>query len=266
LKQSDRSMEDFRANPLRVSLEQQEDCVAIWSRLETLGGFPEPYLRGRTAGYRRWARSYSRQLIREDIRELTEIRSVTEMETLYHLLSSKVGSPLSITGLAQDLRVSYTTVQNWLAIFERFFLTFSLPTWTERVSRAIQKERKVYLLDTPRINDPAARFENQVAVELWRALSNWNALGHGDFSLHFVRNKEKQEVDFLIADGREPFLLVEAKLADEQPTKALYNLQRALIVPAVQLVRDGYNYRTFSNTGVPILVAPATAWIAQLPG
>ena len=51
--------------------------------------------------------------------------------------------------------------------------------------------------------------ENMVALELWRAVSSWNAVGAGDFSLHFIRNKEQQEVDFLIADGREPFLLVE---------------------------------------------------------
>jgi hypothetical protein len=43
------------------------------------------------------------------------------------------------------------------------------------------------------------RFENIVALELWRAVSCWNALGKGDFSLHFVRNKEKQEADFLVA-------------------------------------------------------------------
>ena len=60
----------------------------------------------------------------------------------------------------------------------------------------------------PRIKDLAARFENMVALELWRGITSWNALGAGDFSLHFIKNKEQQEVDFLIANEREPFLLV----------------------------------------------------------
>lgn len=51
---------------------------------------------------------------------------------------------------------------------ERFFLVFSLTPWTRKVARAIQKERKVYLWDIPRITDPAARFENMVALELFR--------------------------------------------------------------------------------------------------
>ena len=178
-------------------------------RLESLSGFPEPYLSGRAATYRRWSGTYSRQLVREDIRDLGGIRSAIDVETLYDLLPSKVGSPLSVPSLAQDLKVAYNTVQSWLALFERFFLTFSLPTWTARVARAIHKERKIYLLDAPRIEDPAARFENLAALELWRAVSCWNALGEGDFSLHFVRNKEKQEADFLIVEGRKPLLLIE---------------------------------------------------------
>ena len=258
-------MADFRRAPLHVSLERRNELRAVWDRLETLSGFPEPYLGGRAAAYRRWSGTYSRQLVREDIRDLGGIRSAIEVETLYHLLPSKVGSPLSVPSLAQDLKVAYNTVQSWLALFERFFLTFSLPTWTARVARAIHKERKVYLLDAPRIEDPAMRFENIVALELWRAVSCWNALGEGDFSLHFVRNKEKQEVDFLIAERRKPLLLIETKLADEQPSKALIAIQRQIGVPAVQLVRDADTYKTLKNDSLPLLVAPAWAWLAGVP-
>jgi hypothetical protein len=260
-----REMADFRSDPLKVSMHRKRELFETWERLETLSGFPEPHLSGRVASWRRWSNGYGQRLIREDIRDLVEIRSVTDMEMLYHLLPSRVGSPLSIPSLSADLKVSYNTVRNWLAIFERFFLTFSLSAWTKRIARAIQKERKLYLFDTPRIKDPAARFENAVAVELWRAVSCWNAMGEGDFTLHFVRNKEKQEVDFLIADDREPFLLVEAKLGDEGPAKSLVSIQRALPVPAVQLVRDADAYRTFRNGPLSVLVAPAWAWLAGLP-
>ncbi|MBI1920512.1 MAG: ATP-binding protein [Geobacter sp.] len=260
-----RTIDAYLSDPLFLTMENAEENSATWEKLETLSGFPEPFLSGRLPSYRRWSAGYSQSLIREDIREMTDIRSVTEMETLYHILPSKVGSPLSTSSLAKDLKVTYPTVQNWLAIFERFFLTFSLPTWTERIARAIQKERKVYLFDTPRIKDPAARFENMVAIELWRAVNCWNAMGAGDFTLHFIRNKEQQEVDFLIANEREPFLLVECKLADGQPAKALLAMQRKLRVPAVQLVRSAPGYRTYRNDDLSLLIAPASQWCAALP-
>ena len=187
------------------------------------------------------------------------------METLYYLLPSKVGSPISIPSLSQSLKVSYNTVRNWLVAFQRFFLSFSLSPWTRKIARAIQKEQKVYLWDTPRIKDPAARFENMVAMELFRAVSLWNDMGHGSFSLHFIKNKEQQEVDFLIADDRQPVLLVEAKLADAQPAPALVKFQNALKVPAVQLVNQAGGFRKITNDNQTILIAPACQWLAMLP-
>lgn len=263
---SSRSVADFLADPVALSEGMVEKSAEVWQQLETLSGFPEPFLRGKVASYRRWSSAYGQRLIREDIRELTDVRAVADIENLYYLLPSRIGSPLSIPSLAENLKVSYNTVQSWLAIFERFYLTFSIPTWTDRISRAIQKERKVYILDTPRIKDPAARFENMVALELWRAVSCWNAAGAGDFTLHFIKNKEQQEVDFLIADGREPRLLVECKLGDVHPAKALLATQRVLRVPAVQLVSSVSGYRILANDGLPILVAPACQWCAGLPG
>ena len=258
-------IDDWLIEPLKISLEEKEKPREIWSHLSTLSGFPEPYLSGRSTTYRRWTNSYSQQLIREDVRDLTGIKSIGDMELLYILLPSKVGSPISVPSLAGDLRVSYNSVRSWLSIFERFFLIFSIGPWTHKIARAIQKERKIYLFDSPKIEEPSARFENIVALELWRAVTSWNDMGYGSFSLHFIKNKEQQEVDFLIAKQRKPFLLVEAKLTDTEASSALKKFQRALNIPAVQLVEESDGYRFFSNEGQSILVAPAYQWLSQLP-
>ncbi|MDB9823413.1 DUF4143 domain-containing protein, partial [Deltaproteobacteria bacterium] len=205
------------------------------------------------------------QLIREDIRDLTGVKSVADMETLYILLPSKVGSPISIPSLARDLKVSYNSIKSWLSVCERFFLIFSISPWTNRVARAIQKERKVYLWDTPRIKEPAARFENMVALELYRAVTAWNDMGYGTFSLHFIKNKEKQEVDFLIANGDEPLVLVEAKLSNTEPSPALKKFQTVLKRPAIQLVSESKGYCMMPNGDQSILIAPAYQWLSSLP-
>jgi hypothetical protein len=259
------SHDAFQKNPLQISMERAEKLQQIWSNLSELSGFPEPYLSGRKTTYRRWSNVYSQQLIREDIRDITGIKSIGEMETLYHLLPSKIGNPISVPALSRDLRVSYNTVRSWLLTFERFFLIFNLTPWTRRIARAIQKEQKVYLWDGARIKEPAARFENMVAIELYRAVSLWRDMGYGSYSLHFIKNKEQQEVDFLIADDHEPVVLVEAKLSDVQPSSALMKFQNALKVPAVQLVNEASGFRKISNRAQTILVAPASQWLAMLP-
>ena len=258
-------IKEFLQNPLKIRMAKREELKETWKRLSELSGFPKPYLVNKTTSYRRWSNTYSNQLIREDIRDLTAVKSIKEIETLYYLLPSKVGSPLSVPSLASDLRVTYNSIRNWLSVFELFFLVFSVYPWTKKISRAIQKERKVYLWDSPRIEDESHRFENMVAVELWRAVTQWNDLGYGKFSLHFIKNKEKQEVDFLIAYGGKPLLLVEAKLSEEQPSSSLRKFQRALNIPAVQLLLEHEGYKLISNNGQNILIAPAYQWLSRLP-
>jgi len=260
-----RPFEAFRRMPLWISMEGAGEAQAVWEQLSELSGFPEPYLSGRKTTWRRWSQTYARQLIREDIRDLAGIKSVQDMETLYMLLPTKVGSPLSVPSLAGDLKASYNSVRNWLEVFERFYLTFSVATWTGRIARAIQKERKIYLWDYAQIQDPAARFENMVAAELQRAVVLWGDLGYGRFSLHFVRDKNKREVDFLIVDEGKPFLLVEAKLGDTEPAKALRFFQEQLGLPAVQLTGGGGSYQLFNSGERQLLVAPAAAWLSHLP-
>jgi len=257
--------EQFIEDPLRITDSGHQDLQQIWRTLSELSGFPEPYLSGKVTTWRRWSGGYAQQLIREDIRDITDIKSTSTMETLYHLLPSKVGSPLSIPSLSRDLQVSYNSIQNWLSVFEQFFMLFSITPWTAKIARAIQKERKIYLFDTPRIMDKGARFENMVALDLWRAITAWNDLGHGSFSLHFIKNKEQQEVDFLLARDNEPFLLIEVKLSELQPSATLRKFQQALNVPALQLVNEGEGYRIFTNGDQKIVVAPAWLWLAGLP-
>lgn len=265
LAEENRPVDDFFRDPLDLTMERTHELQAIWSQMEAVSGFPEPFLTHRATSYRRWSQSYASQIIREDIQGLTDVKSVGDMESLYALLPSRVGSPLSFTSLAETLHASYNAVRSWLDIFERFFLVFSISPWTEKVARAIQKERKYYLWDVPRIADPAARFENMVAVELWRAVTCWNDRGLGRFSLHFVRNKEREEVDFLVANEHNPLFLVETKLSDTGPTRTLMKFQRMLRIPAIQLVREGDTFRLHSNDDLPFLIAPAPQWLSGLP-
>ncbi|MCF8120043.1 MAG: ATP-binding protein [Deltaproteobacteria bacterium] len=260
-----RDMDSFLRNPFQMEMADRNTLQKIWQGLSELSGFPEPYLAGRKTNYRRWTNTYSRQLIREDIRDLTDIKSIGELESLYFLLPSRIGSPLSIPSLASDLKVSYNSVQSWLAVFELFFLTFTIGPWTRRIARAIQKERKTYLWDAPRVKDPGARFENMVAIELYRAVNGWNDMGYGAFSLHFIKNKDQQEVDFVIANDGDPVILIEAKRADVEPSKALRKFQDFLKTPAVQLVEDARGYRVIPNGDQSILVAQACQWLSTLP-
>ena len=258
-------MDAFISEPTLPCNEQVEPAQTTWERLTAYTGFPEPYLAGKPASYRRWSATYHRALIREDIRDLSGVKNADDIEILFALLPARVGSPLSIPSLAGDLKVAYNTVKSWLTIFARFYLTLDVLPWAGQISRAIHKERKTYLFDYGGIEDPGARFENMVALELHRAVANWNDLGLGSFGLHYIRTREGREVDFLITNDRRPMLLVEAKLGRETPSDSLLRFQKALGVPAVQLLDSGSGYIQQDRGGFPLLIAPVAYWVPNLP-
>jgi predicted AAA+ superfamily ATPase len=156
-------------------------------------------------------------------------------------------------------------VGSWLGTLQRICTVFSLSPWSRGEPRAIREGQKVYLADVPRVKDAAARFENAVAIELLRAVTSWTELGFGRFSLHFVRTKDQQEVDFLLVEDGRPVLLVDAALEAQQPSPALIKFQDALKVPAVQLVGAAEGYRRIPNDGQTIVVAPACQYLSGLP-
>jgi uncharacterized protein len=259
------TLAEFRRSAAKPQTQPAAAAQATWDRLARSSGFPEPYLADKPSFYRRWSATYHRQVIREDVRDLTDVRNVDDIEILFSLLPSKVGWPLSLPGLAADLKVAYNTVKNWLSVLERFYLTFTLSPWTPRISRTLHKDRKLYLFDYAGIKDPAARFENMVAVELFRAVSNWNDMGWGDFGLHYVRTKEGREVDFLVSEDRKPLFLVEAKRGDMTPAPNLLRFQKALGIPGIQLLDRGEGFVQAGSPGLPVLIAPAALWLPRLP-
>lgn len=244
--------------------ERIRDAEEAWETMFHMSGFPEPFLKGSKTAYRRWARTYHSQVIRDDIRDEFAVRQMDAMETLYAMLSRCVGSPFSASSLARTLGVSHKTVSSWIDLFERFFLVFKIRPFSRRLARSLVKEPKIYFYDYCRTQDEGLRFENMVAVELHRATTLWKDFGLGDYDLWHIRNKEKQEVDFLVTENKEPRFMVETKLTETRTNPNLIKFQNILNVPAVQLVNRKNTARKIKNGSNSILVAGAANWLSAL--
>lgn len=261
-----RAFDKFIENPIHgFDINQKIQDKKIWQALFEIGGFPEPFVNGKRTFWEKWSANYIKQVITEDIKNFHDIKNVQDMELLFTLLPEKVGAPLSLNSLARQLQVSFGSVRDWLKLFEYFYLIFRISPWTKKVSRAILKEKKLYIYNYPEIEKEGFRFENMVAMELFRAIYNWNEQGRGRFALHYVRNKEKEEVDFLIANHNKPILLIEVKAADSTPSKILLNFQNIFNVPAVQLVNKPGIFKYIRNGNNRMLVSTASAWLSSLP-
>ena len=136
------------------------------AQIERFTGFPEPLFAGRVERLNRWRRTRRDLVLREDLRDLTRIRELGLVDQLVSLLPERIGSPLSVNALREDLGVAFDTAKAWIEALGRLYFVFELRPFAGKLARTLRREGKVYLFDTSEIEDAGARFENLVALHL----------------------------------------------------------------------------------------------------
>jgi predicted AAA+ superfamily ATPase len=231
----------YRLHPLTVREareylgESPEESV---HHLLRLGGFPEPYLGKDENEARRWRRTHIDTIIRQDLLDLERIRDVRSVEILIDLLRARVGSPTSMNSLAEDLQVSPHTVRQWLQILEQLCVVFAVRPYHRNVSRSLLREPKFYFYDIGDVKDDSgAKLENLVASALLRELQLIEDTTGKKTALHYLRDKDKHEVDFLAVIDGHPVLMVEVKAGEDSFDRSLFRFRRYLPrVRAIQIV------------------------------
>jgi predicted AAA+ superfamily ATPase len=135
--------------------------------------------------------------------------------------------------------LSNPTVKNHLRRLEDFFLVFKVHPYSKNIKRALLKAPKCYLFDWARVESPGHRFENFVAAQWTARLRLWQEKSGDEYSLFYVRNKQKQETDFLTLKNKKPWLLIETKLSDASIENHHFDFQKQLgEIPMVQVCRQ----------------------------
>lgn len=243
--------------------ENTEVDQKIIKRLFNMSGFPEPYLENSTQILNIWRRSRNEKIIREDFRDLSRLPELSQDEMLASLLPEKVGSPLSVQSLREHIEVSHDTIKRWLLYLKELYYFYELKPWTKSVKRSLKKEAKIYLYDWTSVEDNGPRFENMIGSHLLKACHYWTDTGEGDFSLYYLRNKDKQEIDFLIVKDKKPWLSIESKYSDEViDTKTIKKFQDYIKCPHVQVLFPSDKLRKIEDN---LLIISANYFLKDLP-
>ncbi len=233
------------------------------SDLLQFSGFPEPFLERSVKLANLWRRGRLEKIVREDLRDLSRLPELSQVEMLTALLPEKVGSLLSVQSLREDLEVAHTTVRRWLNYLGELYYHYELKPYSTLIARSLRKEGKLYLWDWSEVEQPGPRYENLVGGHLLKACHFWTDTGEGAFELFYLRDKEKREIDFLITRDRKPWLAVEAKLADRAPSSHWAAFARHLRnIPFVQLVAKATKPKCL---GQGVFVAGAADILSILP-
>lgn len=255
----------FRLHPISVREwcdQQQVEPAAALDHLLERGGFPEPCLAADSVQADRWRAQYFTDLIREDVLEFSRLHEINTMRLFVELLRERVGSPLSLASIARDLAVSPATLKRYLDILQALFIVFTVHPWHRNVGRAILQTPKVYFFDNGLVRgDQGVRLENAVACMLLKQAHFLQDSAGREVGLHYIRTKDGAEVDFVFSESGELKQLIECKLSDNKPHRALARFAEQF--PDAEAIQIVYNLRQeeFRNG---ITITNAAHWLARL--
>jgi len=205
----------------------ESSLLSASTRLLQTGGFPEAFLNTKEADRLREDRLQI--VVREDLRDLSNISELRGMQLLVDLLRERVGGVVNYSNLAADIGVSSPTIKKWVELLERLYVIFLVYPFSRNLARTIRREPKVFFFDCAAgTNGEGARFENLIAGTLLKYLQFENDHSGRRFNLHYYRDKDGREVDFVVTNGLKPHLLVEAKKSDATLSSALSYLSNRL--------------------------------------
>ena len=191
-------------------------------------------------------------MVRDDLRDLERVHEISLVEQLVELLPRRVGAPLSVANLRQDLEVDHKTVERWLTILENLYVCFRVAPFGAPRIRAVKKERKLYLWDWSMVTDPGPRFENLVASQLLKYCHLVEDLEGYRMELRFLRDTDRREVDFVVLRDGSPLFAVECKSGQSEIGPSLrYFVERAPIPRFYQVHRGDRHFAQGKITVLP---------------
>lgn len=229
----------IRLHPFSLN-ELKSDHPSMGLReLLLFGGFPEPLFSKDTKELKLWQKERLRRIIREDVRDIELIQNISGMELLAEALPERVGSPLSIQNLAQDIQVDHKTIKRWIAVLESMYYCFRLPPYGAKKIRAVKKEQKLYLWDWSVIENTGAKWENLVAAQLLK-YCHWLEDSEGEtMELRYLRDIDKREVDFVVIKNKRPIFAVECKTGEKAIGPAVHYYAARTDIPIFYQVHQG---------------------------
>ena len=167
------------------------------------GGLP-PFLLGAgldDAGYREWIDSYWAK----DLQELFVVEKKAAFTRFMELLFRQSGDLFEATAFAAPCEVSRSTIQNYLQILEATLLVVVLRPFSGKRAAEIKAQPKVFAFDTGfvcyfrewgtlRPDDRGPLLEHLVLNEL--------LAHHPRETIHYWRDKQRHEVDFVVKRSR----------------------------------------------------------------
>lgn len=228
----------YRLHPFSLMEINSNPSSADLKQLLKFGGFPEPLFSANENTLRLWHKERIVKVVQEDLRDLETVKDTSLMLLLAELLPTKVGSPLSLKSLEEDLQISQPTIRRWVEIFSNLYYCYCVSPYGAPKVRAVKKLQKVYLWDWSQVEEESFRFENLVASHLLKYCHFIEDTEGHHMELRYLRDTDGREIDFVVMKNKKPLYAVECKSGDRQLSSHIRYFKERTPIPAFYQVHQ----------------------------
>jgi predicted AAA+ superfamily ATPase len=197
-----------------------------------------------------WLDSY----FARDVQELFRLEKRAGFLRLLELLFRQSGGMLDVTKLATESQISRPTVTNWLEVYQTTHVVHLVRPFAAGGRREIVAQPKAFGFDTGLVCHTRGwdHLRTEDCGVLWEHLVLDTLIAAGLPRIHFWRDKQQREVDFVVPRGRDAVDAIECKWKPDafEPRglaafRALYPKGRNYVVcplpgPAYEQRQDGH--------------------------
>ena len=216
-------------------------------KLLKFGGFPEPFAQASEKELRRWHIQRLNRLIRTDLRDWDDVKDLDKIHALAEELPNRVGSPLSINSLSNDIEVDFKTMKRWLSVLNSLYYCFQIAPFGSKKIRAVKKEQKLYMWDWSQVETQGLRFENLVASHLLKYIHYQEDVEGYKMELRFLRDTDKREVAFVVLKNNKPLFAVECKTGENSVSPSILYFSQRTEIPIFYQVHLGKTHRQIND-------------------
>lgn len=134
---------------LPLSIGELQDAGQLPATLDAFlyqGCYPPLYDRSLVPG--NWHANYVATYLERDLRQLINIRDLTQFRRFLRLCAGRTGQLLNLSSLANDSGISHNTARSWISILEASYILFLLPPHHRNFNKRLVKTPKLYFYDT----------------------------------------------------------------------------------------------------------------------
>ena len=163
--------------------------------------------------YAEWRDSY----FARDVQELFRLEKRAGFLRVLELLMRQSGGMLDVAKLAAESQISRPTVTNWLEVYQITHVAHLVRPFSAGGRREIVAQPKVFGFDTGLVCHARGwdHLRNDDCGMLWEHLVLDTLIAGGVPQLHFWRDKQQREVDFVVPLGRDRVDAIECKWKPE---------------------------------------------------